>query len=53
MSESILLPTDDEPESFAIVRIMVDYSRGLKALTTVSADNLDPTMLCTRYNNAI
>jgi hypothetical protein len=53
MSESILLPTNDEPESFAIVRIMADHARGLEALAATSADNLDPAMLLTRYNNAI
>jgi hypothetical protein len=53
MSESILLPTDDEPESFAIVRIMADRTRGLEALAAASADNLDPATLRTRYNNAI
>jgi hypothetical protein len=53
MSESVLLPTDDEPESFAIVRIMADHARGLEALAAASADNLDPATLCTRYNNAI
>jgi hypothetical protein len=53
MSKSVLLPTDDEPESFAIVRIMADHARGLEALAAVSADNLDSAMLRTRYNNAI
>jgi hypothetical protein len=53
MSESILLPTDDEPKSFTIVRIMADHARGCEALTAVSADNLDPAILHTWYNNAI
>jgi hypothetical protein len=53
MSDSVLLPTGDEPESFAIVRIMADRARGLEALTAASADNLDPAMLCTQYINAI
>jgi hypothetical protein len=53
MSKSILLPTDDEPESFAIVRIMADRAHGLEALTAASTDNLDPAMLRTQYNNAI
>jgi hypothetical protein len=47
MSENVILPTDDEPEIFAIVKIMATYTYGLKALAAASADNLDPTMLCT------
>jgi hypothetical protein len=53
MSKNIILPTDDEPETFTIVRIMATHARGLEALAAASADNLDPVMLCTQYNNAI
>jgi hypothetical protein len=53
MSKNVLLPTNIEPESFAIVKIIANYALGLEALTTVSMDNLDPAMLRTRYNNAI
>jgi hypothetical protein len=53
MSENVTLPTDDEPETFAIVKIMATRARGLEALAAASADNLDPDTLHTRYNNAI
>jgi hypothetical protein len=53
MSENVILPTDDEPKTFAIVRIMATCARGLEALAAASTDNLDPAMLRTRYNNAI
>jgi hypothetical protein len=53
MSENVILPTDDEPETFAIVKIMATRTRGLEALAAASADNLDPATLRTRYNNAI
>jgi hypothetical protein len=53
MSENVILPTNDEPETFAIVKIMATRARGLEALATSSADNLDPATLRTRYNNAI
>jgi ABC-type transporter Mla subunit MlaD len=53
MSENVLIPTDDEPKSFAIVKIMSDRARGLEALAAASADNLDPATLRTGYNNAI
>jgi hypothetical protein len=53
MSENVIIPTDDEPETFAIVKIMVTHAHGLKALAAASVDNLDPAMLCTHYNNAI
>jgi hypothetical protein len=48
MSKNILLPTDDEPESFAIVKIIANHARGLEALAVVSADNLDPATLHSR-----
>jgi hypothetical protein len=48
MSENVLIPTDDEPESFAIVKIMADRAHGLEALTAASVDNLDPATLRTR-----
>jgi hypothetical protein len=53
MSENVIIPTDDEPETFAIVKIMATHTHGLEALATVSVDNLDPATLCTHYNNAI
>jgi hypothetical protein len=53
MSKNILLPTNNDPKSFAIVKIIANHTCGLKALTAASADNLDPTMLHTQYNNAI
>jgi lysyl-tRNA synthetase class II len=53
MSENVLLPTDDEPKSFAIVKIIANNARSLEALAAASADNLDPATLRTQYNNAI
>jgi hypothetical protein len=53
MSENVIIPTNNEPETFAIVKIMATRARGLEALATASADNLDPATLCTRYNNTI
>jgi hypothetical protein len=53
MSENVIIPTNDEPKTFPIVKIMATRARGLEALAAASADNLDPATLCTRYNKAI
>jgi hypothetical protein len=53
MSENILPPTDDEPESFSSVKIIANHTHGLEALAAASADNVDPATLRTRYNNSI
>jgi hypothetical protein len=53
MSENVLPPTDDEPESFAVVKIIAGHAHSLEALAAASADNVNPATLCTRYNNAV